>query len=76
VAESVYTYDHGSIQLVAMEATILKGQLTLTVHDQAEWVLPHTLDQFPLAPADVAIARAVQELFTERGKERCSPTAR
>lgn len=71
VAESSYTYDHGSIHLVALEATILRGPLTLTVHDQAEWVFPHALDQFPLAPADIAIARAVQELFAERGEERC-----
>ena len=67
VAESVYTYDHGAIRLVAMETRILKGQLTLSVHDKAEWVPPHALEQFALAPADVPIARAVKKLATVRG---------
>jgi 8-oxo-dGTP diphosphatase len=67
MAESVYTYDHGAIRLVAMEVRILKGQLTLSVHDQAEWVPPHALEQFALAPADVPIAREVKKLLTVRG---------
>lgn len=74
VAESVYTYAHGAIRLVAMEAKILRGQLTLTVHDQAEWVLPNMLEQFSLAPADVPIASAVHRLLAERGKAGSSST--
>ena len=71
VAESVYTYDHGAIRLVAMEARILKGKLTLSVHDKAEWVPPHVLEQYALAPADVAVAHAVKKLLIVRG----APTA-
>jgi 8-oxo-dGTP diphosphatase len=76
VAESVYSYAHGSIRLVAMEATILSGHLTLTVHDQAEWVLPEAFVQFALAPADVPIATAVQRLLIERAEKNSSLSTR
>jgi 8-oxo-dGTP diphosphatase len=71
VAESIYTYDQGAIRLVAMEARILNGQLTLSVHDKAEWVPPHALEQFALAPADIPIAQAIKKIFAVHG----APTA-
>jgi len=76
VAESVYSYDHGAIRLVALEATIIKGQLTLTVHDRVEWVLPHALEQYALAPADVPIAYALKKLLAVRGEESSRSTLR
>lgn len=66
VAESIYTYDHGAFRLIAMEATILGGEMNLTVHDQAEWVLPCALEHYSLAPADIPIAGAVRRLLLER----------
>jgi mutator protein MutT len=60
VAESEYRYAHGEFAIVAYEAEILSGSMTLTVHDQAEWVPIGNLLDYELAPADIPIARAVR----------------
>lgn len=57
LAQSEYHYEHGSIQLVALHAQILSGDITLTVHDKIEWVYPGDLLKFSLAPADIPIAK-------------------
>ena len=56
VAESVYEYPHGSIRLIALRTRILAGTLSLTVHDQVDWVAPDNLLRYQLAPADIPIA--------------------
>lgn len=62
IAESEYHYDHGAIRLIALRTEILEGTITLTVHDEAKWVLPTKLEDLQLAPADIPIARALREL--------------
>ncbi len=59
VAESEYHYDHGAFVIVAYEAEIQSGNLTLSVHDQAEWVPVDALLDYELAPADIPIAKAL-----------------
>jgi 8-oxo-dGTP diphosphatase len=56
VAESVYEYPGGSINLIGIAVTLLSDELRLTVHDEADWVAPTALLSLNLAPADVAIA--------------------
>ena len=45
------------------------GVLTLTVHNRAAWITLEALDQFPLAPADIPIAQAVQRIFLTRATD-------
>jgi len=59
VARSVHAHPSGSIELVAYEAHVLAGDWQLSVHDQLEWVVAERLLDFPLAPADVDIARCL-----------------
>jgi len=59
VATNIHTYDRGDIFLVAMEATILSGTPTLTVHDDMAWVPVPNLLEYQLAPADIPIAKAL-----------------
>jgi len=56
LAEADYHYGHGSIRLIAMQARVLAGVPTLTVHDRVEWVDPGALGHYELAPADMQIA--------------------
>lgn len=56
VASSDYVYAHGAIHLVAMETTIVAGELQLTVHDSLAWVEASRLLHYRLAPADIPIA--------------------
>ena len=62
VAESDYHYAHGSIRLIALSAEILEGQLSLRVHDKAEWVPLHRILDYELAPADIPIAKQLKEI--------------
>lgn len=62
VTTSEYHYAHGSIQLVAMNATVLGGTVRLTVHDEVKWLLPADVAALPLAPADIPIAAKLVEL--------------
>ena len=53
---SDYVYEHGHIQLVALVAEIVGGNLNLTVHDLYDWLSPSEILKLNLAPADVPVA--------------------
>lgn len=63
IAVSEYHYGHGAIQLVALRAEIIGGQVSLTVHDAVEWVKIDQLSDYRLAPADVPIAWQLQGMM-------------
>jgi len=63
-AESIFAYDTGSIRLLAYQAEIISGQLTLHVHDEYRWVDPSQLFTFRLLPADKPIAEKLRETDT------------
>ncbi|MFC1516243.1 (deoxy)nucleoside triphosphate pyrophosphohydrolase [Thermodesulfobacteriota bacterium] len=52
LGSSVYTYDFGTIELMAYRANWEDGDLILKDHEEIRWVFPHELDQFEFAPAD------------------------
>lgn len=70
VAECEYAYDHGEFVVVAYEAEIRAGHLTLSVHDQARWVDMEDLLTYRLAPADIPIATAVKNRHAISSEER------
>ena len=61
IAESEYEYDHGKVIIHAHESVITSGDLELSVHDRAEWVQVDKLLSYDLAPADIVIAKRVQQ---------------
>ncbi|MBO8136760.1 MAG: (deoxy)nucleoside triphosphate pyrophosphohydrolase [Desulfotomaculum sp.] len=61
--ESVYSYDHGSIQLLAYWTYWKSGELIPTVHDDFKWVTIDELANFDFAPADIPL---VNKLRSER----------
>ncbi|PKM85993.1 MAG: 8-oxo-dGTP diphosphatase MutT [Firmicutes bacterium HGW-Firmicutes-12] len=54
-AESVYTYPHGTIHLMAYWAKWISGTVKPTVHDDIKWAPPEELPLYDFAPADIAI---------------------
>jgi len=54
LATTVYHYDHGSFELLAIKARITSGY-TLRVHDAVAWTAVREIDELPLAPADVQL---------------------
>ena len=51
-----WEFPGGKIELIALEAKIVSGDLQLTVHDKADWVPLPDLLEYKLAPADIPIA--------------------
>ncbi len=61
VAVSDYKYENGAIKLVALEAEILHGEISLSVHDKLRWLPACEILDLKLAPADIPIAQALLE---------------
>ncbi|GGB22366.1 NUDIX hydrolase [Sphingomonas metalli] len=57
----VHRYPGGAIELIAIRATWLSGEIGLTVHDAVRWVAPADLAALDLLPADVPVARRLAE---------------
>lgn len=62
-AEVMHDYGSFTIDLIAYYCTISNGEITISVHDKYRWVKINELLDYELLPADVAIAKAVQEDF-------------
>lgn len=52
-AESIYSYETGSIKLLAYWAEWVSGELSPTVHDDYKWVFIDEMSQYDFAPADI-----------------------
>jgi 8-oxo-dGTP diphosphatase len=61
VCETTYEYERGAIKLVGIAADLVERNLALSVHDEYRWVDLADLGSYRLAPADVALAEAVQK---------------
>lgn len=59
LCSSEFTYDHGSITLLALETTITSESFVPTVHDRIEWVDPDELLTYKLLPADIPVAEFI-----------------
>jgi 8-oxo-dGTP diphosphatase len=65
LARTVYHYDRGSIELIAL-ATTTTGEVTqMVVHDAVEWFTADETADILLAPADVPLLASVR--VTQRG---------
>jgi 8-oxo-dGTP diphosphatase len=65
LARTVYHYDRGSIELIAL-ATTTSGEVThMVVHDAVEWFAADETVDILLAPADVPLLASVW--VTQRG---------
>lgn len=59
IGENTHCYEGFSIRLMAYEVVILAGDMKLTDHDAIQWVVPNKLGCYPLAPADIPLARTL-----------------
>lgn len=62
ITASTHTYPGGTIQLLAYETVLVSGDFDLRVHDQIAWVRPSELLGYELLPADIPIARTLQQM--------------
>lgn len=57
--DSIFQYPEKSICLLVYWAEYLRGDIVLTDHDKAEWVIVNELGQYEFAPADKPIVAAL-----------------
>lgn len=57
LTKNIYYYPGGAINLIAIDTEIIDGEITLSVHDQYEWVEVGNLLDYKLSPADIPIAK-------------------
>ena len=63
IGSSEYSYNGNSIKLIGIQAAIKSGDIILSVHDIYEWVPIPDLMSFKLAPADISLAKLVQDKY-------------
>lgn len=68
VASCQHSYGQGFFTLVALEAKVTGGTMTLTVHDEMAWSPVSQLLDYRLAPAGIPIARALQSQGDNEGE--------
>mgnify|MGYP001442325468 CR=1 FL=1 len=62
VCETEFSYDHGCFRLIAINTELLGKQLNPTSHDSIIWTEVTKLLLFNLLPADIEIAKYLQQL--------------
>ena len=62
-AESIYSYQSGTIKLMAFWCRWLSGDFNLHVHSKLAWVNRHELDFYEFAPADIPLVEKLKEVM-------------
>lgn len=65
VGECAFPYAFGTINLKLYRFQWRSGEITLSVHDRMEWVLPEALNDVDFAPADVPLAARLKTLMLD-----------
>lgn len=71
LARTVYHYDHGSIELIALAISNFGEVTQMTVHDAVDWFSVDETRAMPLAPADIPLLASVW--MAQRGANPFSP---
>lgn len=58
--ESIHDYEHGTIRLLAYQASWESGRMGLNAHADLRWVLPGQLAEYDFAPADRPFVKKLQ----------------
>jgi 8-oxo-dGTP diphosphatase len=59
-AESIYTYKHGTVRLLAYMTDWKSGELNLVEHQDCRWITVEELAYYELAPADMPLAEKLR----------------
>ncbi|MHB8127199.1 MAG: (deoxy)nucleoside triphosphate pyrophosphohydrolase [Desulfitobacteriaceae bacterium] len=62
-AESIYTYESGTIKLMAFWCQWISGDFTLNVHSQIAWANRHKLDLYDFALADIPLVNKLKSVM-------------
>lgn len=74
-ARTIYEYEHGSFEILAIETT-RRSDFELRVHDRYAWVRWDDLDEYILLPADLRLLTQLRGRPTSEGdgtRSGCDP---
>ena len=71
-SESIYTYQNGTIKLMAFLCKWITGDFTLNAHSHIAWVNHHELDLYDFAPADIPLVEKLKSVLIKRCSMRDS----
>jgi len=63
LGESIFTYPNGQINLMAYFATLVGGNMKLSVHNEVKWVTINEIDKYDFAPAVIHLVKKLKEVF-------------
>lgn len=59
IARTIYHYDRGSIELIALATRVANGVSRMAVHDSVDWFELGDMSEIDIAPADVPLIEAI-----------------
>jgi 8-oxo-dGTP diphosphatase len=59
IARTVYEYERGSIELIALVTIIASDISRMAVHDAVSWFSASEVAELPIAPADIPLLEAI-----------------
>lgn len=60
IEEKIFTYPEKDINLIALECSIINGNIELLEHEDYRWVSSSELENFEFAPADMFIVEKLK----------------
>ena len=63
LGESICTYSNSKIKLIAYFATVVDGDIKLSVHDKIDWITIGEIDEYDFAAADIYFVEKLKEEF-------------
>ena len=68
-ASSLFTYDKGTIRLLAYRCSWVGGEILSTVHNDYAWIAVDELDKYTFAPADRPLVERLKRVCSGGGTE-------
>ena len=62
ICRSIYEYEHGAFEIIAIKTSLKSFHFKLSSHDKADFIEKSRLLEFNLLPADIPIAEKIMEM--------------
>ena len=63
IETSIYEYPNVTVKLMAYFATVISGEVKLSVHDEAKWISISEVENYKFAPADIPFIEKLKEIL-------------
>ena len=64
IETSIHEYLNVTVKLMAYFATVISGEIKLSVHDEVKWISISEVENFQFAPADIPFIEKLKEVLS------------